>query len=93
MVTEELTAERIAKQFDERAKVQLGCLEDQTVFQVDVYGGTVGYIVPGCGGVWGVNLSQGAHDLRGYFKLENIPFQTGDGDWGEKSELVLFASL
>jgi hypothetical protein len=66
---EKITANRIASAFDERSAVDLGYLNGQLVFQVSVNGILVGYIMPPRdGGAWGINLSQGAHEQRGYYR-------------------------
>ena len=85
-----ITALKIAQDFDRRATVQMGWLEGQMVFQVTVWGGTIGYIMPPQLGssVWGINLFAGAHELCGYFTEETDPFDPDEG-----SELVYFSPL
>jgi hypothetical protein len=67
-----ITAETIAKGFDHRAIAQMGWLDGEMVFRVEVWGGHIGYIMPpksgGC--VWGVNLVSGLNEMRGYFAEE-----------------------
>jgi hypothetical protein len=66
---ENVTAQAIACSFDKRATAESGYLDGTLVFRVEVEGILVGYVVPPAASnkVWGINLVQGAHEVRGYF--------------------------
>ena len=74
-----ITAEKIAKDFNDKSHLQMGWIDSEMVFRVEVWGGHIGYIMPpksgGC--VWGVNLVSGLNEMRGYFVEEEgdlVPF-------------------
>lgn len=84
--TEKVTPEAIAKSFDRRSEVKSGYLEGRLVFQVSVWGEVAGCIVPPAadGGIWGVNLSLGAHEVARLLSAD----PSASGDW--RSGYVFF---
>lgn len=92
---EQISAEAIAKSFDDRSEVETGYIDGQLVFCVTVWGGAVGFIAPPLNGsgVWGVNLAQGARELSGYYREAMISFQDENGEWDEELDLLYFAPL